>query len=74
MTAIKTRWVLTDDFEIHPTTITGKQIAQTQKDENEFLHEVLDPILEEHNWKWRTHYNGNVLHNREYLDNELHKQ
>ena len=74
MTFVETRWVLTDDLEIHPTTITGKRIAQAKKDENEILHDVLGDILDRFNWKWCSSPKGVTIHNREYLNNELHKQ
>lgn len=73
MTTIKTRWVLTDELEIYPTTITGKQIARLNQDENKILHEVIDPFLETYHGHFEVSGNGSLAHAREYLNNELHK-
>lgn len=72
MKTIKTRWVLTDELEIYPTTISGKELARMNQDENEILKEVLRPIIGEHYSKWQAEGMGSIYHAKEYLNNELH--
>jgi hypothetical protein len=73
MTTLEFRHTLDDELNVvrmpvAPVPQGCRRIATSvDRFKNEVLHEILDPIIEEHNRKWKTHYNSGVIHDREYI-------